>query len=190
MEKIVLVEPEVPGNTGFIARLASNFEANIRIVNPGFNLSKARKTANNSQKKLREAKIYDRLEEAIENLDHVVGTKPGKGIALNSFKPRVNTSLVIGRESSGLTNEELEKCDAVVHIETGDYSSINQSHATAILMHKFFTTEVGKANFGNLGVLKDDVGEKTMELLKRSSPTKGETQAVIAEIKESKKDSM
>jgi TrmH family RNA methyltransferase len=183
MEKIVLVQPEIPENTGFIARLASNFNADIRIVKPGFNLTEARKTANKSQEKLEETRIFQTFEEAIEDLEHVVGTKPGRGIPLKEFKPRKNTSIVIGRESSGLTNKELEKCDATTYIETGEYSSLNQSHAAAILMHKIHSSQEKQAEIQKLDVLSNDLGSKTIELLKRSSPTKQEVKAVISETK-------
>ena len=184
MDKVILVEPEIPENTGFTARLAANFNADIRIVNPEFNLSEARKTASSCQEKLRNAEIYETLEEAIKDLDFVVGTKPGKGIELEKFTPRKNTSLVVGRESSGLSNEELEKCDAVVHIETGEYSSINQSHAAAILMHSVNTRKEEKTEIKQLKALENELGEKTIELLKRASPTKEELNAVIGDIKE------
>jgi tRNA/rRNA methyltransferase len=183
MEKVVLVEPEVPENTGFIARLAANFEAEIRLVNPDFNLSEARETANKSQEKLRDARIYDSFEEAIQGLEHVVGTKPGRGISLEEFQPRKNTSLVIGRESSGLTNEELDRCDVTVHIETGDYPSMNQSHAAAVLMHSLYTRQEDEAEVEKLEAIREDAGEVTLELLKRASPTEKEVDAAIAEFK-------
>jgi len=135
---VVIVEPEIPENTGFIARLAENFEFELRIVNPEFNLEEAKRTASRAQGKLREAKIYESAEEAVENLEYVLGTKPGRGISLGEFEPRENTSVMIGRESSGLENSELELCDAVTHIETGEYESINQSHAVSIIMHNVF----------------------------------------------------
>ncbi|PSH00884.1 MAG: hypothetical protein BRC30_01170 [Nanohaloarchaea archaeon SW_7_46_7] len=34
MKAVVLVEPEIPENTGFIARLADNYDAELRIVKP------------------------------------------------------------------------------------------------------------------------------------------------------------
>lgn len=183
MDKVVIVEPEIPENTGFIARLASNFEADLRIVNPRFNLSKARETANKSQEKIREAEIFDSFNNTIKDLDYVVGTKPGRGTALNEFKARENISLVVGRESSGLSNDELEMCDAVVHIETGEYSSINLSHAASIIMHKCYTVEDKYAEVDILDTLDDAVGEKTLELLKRASPTEKEAEAAVAEIR-------
>ncbi|MFB6158560.1 MAG: RNA methyltransferase [Candidatus Nanohalobium sp.] len=183
MEKIVLVEPEKPENTGFIARLAANFNADIRLVNPGFNLSEARKTANNAQEKLREAKIYGELEEAVEDLKHVIGTKPGRGTPLKEFKPRKDSSIVIGRESSGLSNRELELCDSVVHIETGEYPSINQSHAAGILMHSMFSRQKEKSGVKKLDAVSEETGQTTLKLLKRASPSSREAKAVIADFK-------
>ena len=58
MNTLILVEPEIPQNTGFIARLCENFEFDLRIVNPEFNLEEARKTASNAQQKIRDVRIY------------------------------------------------------------------------------------------------------------------------------------
>ena len=66
MRKLVLIEPEIPENTGSIARLAANFYFELRIVNPQFNLAEARKTAKNAQNKLRDARIYEKVEEAVQ----------------------------------------------------------------------------------------------------------------------------
>jgi tRNA C32,U32 (ribose-2'-O)-methylase TrmJ len=68
----------------------------------------------------------------------VIGTKPGRGEKLREFQKIKDHALVVGRESSGLSNDELDLCDEVVHIETGEYSSLNQSHAAGVLMHHFF----------------------------------------------------
>ena len=183
MEKIVLVEPEKPENTGLIARLAANYNTKLRLVNPEFNLSEARKTANKYQDKLRSAEIIDSVEEAVEDLEFVVGTKPGKGSPLKQFQPRENMSIMIGRESSGLSNKELNLCDSTVHIETGEHSSLNQSHATAVTLHQFHTREQGETNLDKLQSIQKEIGEVTMKLLKRSSPSQQELNALIAEIK-------
>jgi len=184
MEKIILIEPEKPENTGLIARLAANYNTDLRIVKPDFNLSKARKTANKYQDKLRNAKIFDSVQEAIQDLEFVVGTKPGKGSPLKKFHPRENMSIMIGRESSGLTNQELKQCDTAIHIETGKQSSLNQSHATAVILHQFHNKEQGRINLDKLQPLQDDIGQVTMKLLKRSSPSNRELKALTAEIKQ------
>lgn len=187
-QKIILVEPEIPENTGFVARLAANFDYNLRVVNPEFNLSEARSTASNAQEKLREAEIFGNVEEAIEDLDYVVGTKPGRGRKMQRMEPRKGLNLMIGRESSGLSGEELDLCDAVTHIATGEYSSINQSHAAAILMHHFQTYEEDEETVikGQKKVLEQELPEKVVEKILESNPSREEINAVIGDLKQHK----
>jgi len=139
MREIILVNPEKPKNTGFIARLSANFEYEIKIVNPEFNLEESRKTAKKAQDKLREAKIFSNLEKAIDEGKTTVATKMNRGKKLRKVEKKEDISVIIGRESSGMTNSEIQKCDELVHIETSDYSSLNQSHAAAVFMHYFYT---------------------------------------------------
>ncbi len=185
MRAVVLVEPEIPENTGFIARLCENFGFEIRLVNPEFNLEEARKTASKAQEKLQEARIYDSVEESIEDLDYIVGTKPGRGVELKEFQPRENTSVMIGRESSGLTNEELELCDAVVHIQTGEYSSLNQSHAAGIVMHDFQSESQKEGINSDQKEILDEMvqNEKLKELVLRSNPTEDELNHLLGQLK-------
>ena len=186
MRSAVIVEPEIPENTGFIARLCANFDFDLRIVNPEFNLEEAKKTASKAQEKLRTAKIFDSTEEAVEDLNFVVGTKPGRGSSLENFSPRKDTSIMIGRESSGLTNKELGLCDAVVHIQTEEYSSINQSHAAAIMMQNFYigSREASK-NSGSEEVLENFIQIPLLkELLKQANPSKDELNSLIGQMKD------
>lgn len=181
--KIVIVEPEIPENTGFIARLSANFGYDLRLVNPDFNLSEARKTASNSQQKLRDAEIFGTVEEAVEDLNYVVGTKPGRGMPVESFEPSGETSVMIGRESTGLTSGELEKCDAVVHIQTGEYSSINQSHAAAILMYSFFRPETDRSiQQGQKEVLENRLPEELASAVLDSNPSPGKINSILGEL--------
>ena len=181
MRYIVLVEPEVPENTGFIARLCENFNFDLRIVRPEFNLSEARGTANNAQEKLRNTEIFDDLEEAVNDLDFVVGTKPGKGVSSDEFSFRENTSIVLGRESSGLSNSELELCDALVHIKS-DYSSLNLSHAASVLMYEAYQPENKAVNNERLEFLEKEYGEKVRELISRASPTDEEIDRLLGDL--------
>ena len=185
MKSIILVEPEIPENTGFIARLADNYSAELRIVNPGFQLEEARETATNAQEKLREARIYETVEEAIEGLDQVIGTKPGRGLPINQFEPRENSSVMIGRESSGLSNDELDLCDAVVHIDVPGYSSLNQSHATAIMLHEMSQNQSKALKQEQKKALTEFIGDgKIKELLLRGSPTQEEFNRLMGEIRD------
>ncbi len=186
MKTAVIVEPEKPGNTGFMARLAANFHFQLRLVNPGFNLREARKTAKNAQDKLREAEIYEDVEGAVEDLDFVVGTKPGKGVKLQEFEPRENTSVMIGRESSGLTNDELELCDAVVEIETSGYDSLNQSHAAAVLFHWFNFSETPGMDGGQKQKIEELLSgqPELRQAVIRSSPSEKQAGSIISELLE------
>ena len=134
---LILVEPEQPENTGFAARLSANFDYDLELVKPVFNLSQCRKTARRAQERLRGAKIHPSLEKALENKQNIIGTKPGRGEPLQDVDNLDEVTIVVGRESSGLKNSELSLCDRNVHIETSEYSSLNQSHAAAILMYHF-----------------------------------------------------
>lgn len=188
MHTAILVEPEIPENTGFIARLAANFEFSLRIVNPEFNLEEARKTAKNAQEQLRSAEIFTSVEEAVDDLDYVVGTKSGRGKALGDFETSENTSVMIGRESSGLSNKELELCDATVYIETSGYSSLNQSHAAGILFHKLQNIEdkedegITQGQINRLGQL---LPESALEALVSSNPQRKEAGRIIGDLKDS-----
>ncbi len=182
---IVLVEPEIPENTGFIARLCANFGYSLRLVNPDFNLSESRNTASGAQQKLRDAKIFESVEESVKDLDFVVGTKPSKGVELESFQPRENTSIMLGRESNGLSNSELELCDAVVHIDTADYSSINLSHAASILMYSMEGREEGEGINNQQGdVILEETSEILGKLLLRSNPLPDEFDRLMGELKD------
>ncbi len=187
MHTAILVEPEIPENTGFIARLAANFDFSLRVVNPEFNLEEARKTAKNAQGKLRNAKIFDSVEEAVSDLDYVVGTKPGRGSALEEFETSHNTSVMIGRESSGLSNKELEFCDAVIHIQTAGYNSLNQSHAAGILFHQLQSLEdTGKEGIthGQIDKLEKLLPKSALEALIRSNPERKEAGRIIGDLKD------
>lgn len=182
MRSIVLVEPEIPENTGFISRLCSNFDFKLRLVQPKFNLSECRSTAQNSQEVLRNAKIFDSFEEAIEDLDFVIGTKPSRGLSCKEFEFRDNTSIVLGRESSGLTNSELERCDAVIHIDASGYSSLNLSHAAGILMHQASDSKKKNVDSNRLEVIEDKSGTKLKDIVARASPTDSELDRILEDL--------
>lgn len=187
MRAIVIVEPEIPENTGFIARIAANFGFRLRIVNPEFNISDARGTAKNAQEKLRSAEIFESVEDAVEDLDYIVGTKPGRGNSLYEFEPRENTSIMIGRESSGLSNEELELCDAVVHIPTSSHSSLNQSHATAVIASYFDRAEKPGLPEPMKEKIRQLAPEEVADAVIESNPSKGEAGEVISALRDGSK---
>jgi len=103
---------------------------------------------------LNNATIIDTLSEAIAGCQLVVGTSArhertlswdiqdsrscGELIAKHvSSQSNAKVAVLFGRESSGLTNEELAVCQHLVHIPTNpDYSSLNVASAVQILSYE------------------------------------------------------
>ncbi len=135
---IVLVEPEIPQNTGNIARTAAAVGARLHIVKPiGFELS---------DKRLKRAGLdyWDKLDITIyENLDDFFKKNEGGNFYYFSTKAlRAHSDmeyedgafLVFGKETKGLPEELLKKNrDYCVRIPMrGIIRSLNLSNAVAI----------------------------------------------------------
>jgi len=145
----ILVEPSVPGNIGAAAR-AINIMGfrNLWLVNPCNHLdTEAVKMAHGSKDILQAAVIFDSLQQALSNIDFVIGTSAKKRTAHEDYldcsqlkdiiikkgKAINSTCIVFGREESGLTNDELKQCDIVTHIPMiAEYPSANLSQAVMI----------------------------------------------------------
>ncbi len=147
--KIVLVEPETSENIGFVARIMKNFGfSKLILVNPKCDLEKAYVTAMHGRDVLRNAEIVDE----IPKFEFTIATSAKLGMKRNLRRVyipsyeigeyiRKNTGILFGRESSGLTNEELEKADVLVHIPTTNYKALNLSHAVGILLYEIFKSK-------------------------------------------------
>ncbi|MFW6220366.1 MAG: RNA methyltransferase [Nanoarchaeota archaeon] len=147
---IILIEPENNGNVGAIARVMKNFNfENLVLINPKIDL-------NSNEIKCRAKHAQDILSNVIvtnfnflDKLDLIIGTTSKLGceyniprVSLNPdcFENKINFNqnigIIFGRESIGLTNEEITICDILVNIETNrNYSALNLSHAVAIILY-------------------------------------------------------
>ena len=151
MISVIFVEPESAGNIGSIARCMENFGAHqLILVNP-CSLEGAEKMAMHATSILDNAIITHRFEDALLCVDISVATTsqtsgfkrkahlPGH---IPTFPDRVRVGLVIGRESSGLTNGEIEQCDILVSIPTCDiYPTLNAAIACCILLYELTKSE-------------------------------------------------
>ncbi len=156
---VVLVEPENAGNVGSVARVMTNFGLKeLVVVNPACDLKsdECRKLASRAYGIVEEARIVSGFEKALEGFDFVIGTtaKTSAGYdvvrqcySVREFSEEVKNvdgriALVFGRESTGLTNEELAKCDVVLTIPTSkQYSALNLSHAVAVVLYELFSAK-------------------------------------------------
>jgi tRNA/rRNA methyltransferase len=153
---VVLVEPESPGNVGFTARVMDNFGVrDLRIVGPDPREDyQAQIFSVHAQDILDSAGIFETLESAIEDTNTAWAATARSGgnrsvtRALVPLQELPNptlldgrVALVFGRESSGLTNEEIALCDLCFTIRTSEeYQSMNLSHAIAVVLHHLFST--------------------------------------------------
>jgi len=105
-----------------------------------------------SEQVLNNAKIYENLQDAIQDMDRViafsrrVGNK--KKIDLSPIElcqyindaPNLNYALVFGRETNGLTDQEANLCDLRCHISANpDFPSINLAQAVAVILYQIYT---------------------------------------------------
>lgn len=155
---VVFLEPESPGNIGFLARTMKNFGfKDLVLINPCELKNEAYYQAMHAKDIIWNHKEYNSLEEFIdaENIDFTVGTTRMAGGSYNvkriaitpedfaeSLNVNAKTAIVFGREGNGLYNEEISLCDIIVTIPTDEnYPVLNISHAAAIILYEIFKME-------------------------------------------------
>ena len=165
---IILVQPEHSGNIGSIARVMENFNfKNLVIYNPiesvdnilsyetqGFAMHGKDILSNT---KIIEIKKQDNhlieFKTLLGTFDYVIATTArGKSYANIrrlaifpedltlpiSVKP-LKIAILFGKESRGLTNEEISLADILLRVPTNsEYSALNISHACGIILYEIF----------------------------------------------------
>ncbi len=150
---VVVVGIEGRINLGFILRLVRNFEADeLILVEPKAELEheETERFAAHGWEWRDRVRVVNNLDEALSNYEVSICTSAKVGqrsdvlrhpIMPWEIKERVGTpksiALVFGRESTGLTREELSKCDLLLHIPGNpEYPVLNLSHAVAIVLYE------------------------------------------------------
>jgi len=146
---VVLVRPAGALNVGLVARACANFEASLRLVRPSADLCSVefRMTAVHAEHVVSGIEHFERLEDAVADLDWVLGTcgalrdpklpvlGRGEVEAEASRRGVAALGLVFGNEAQGLRNDELARCDAYVRIPASPRQpSLNLSHAVAVVL--------------------------------------------------------
>ncbi|MCU7936584.1 MAG: RNA methyltransferase [Candidatus Thiodiazotropha sp. (ex Dulcina madagascariensis)] len=150
--RIVLVDTSHPGNIGAAARAMKNMcLQQLYLVAPQqFPHQEASSRASGAGDLLDCARVVDSLDEALQGCRLVVGTSArARSVAwpvISSAEAAVklvaeaaqgDVALVFGRERSGLSNSELDRCTFLVHIPTNQaYSSLNLGAAVQVLAYE------------------------------------------------------
>lgn len=153
--RIVLIGTSHPGNLGGTARAMLNMGLHdLVLVAPRSEprSADAISRASGADTILAAASSVATLEEAVGDCSLVVGasarsrTLPwpmltprqlGEHLATDLAPQTARVALVFGREDSGLTNAELQRCHAHVHIPSNpDFSSLNLATAVQVLAYE------------------------------------------------------
>lgn len=152
--KVAVMEPKYQQNLGYIARVCKNFGVDrLVLIRPRCNCRgmAAVKYSKHAVDVLRNAKVLDSINRL--HSDFLIGTtgiwhktnasyynvyslESLSGPVKRALSMGRDVTLLLGRDDTGLSREELRLCDATVFIRAGrDYPILNISHALAIMLN-------------------------------------------------------
>lgn len=149
--RIVLVETSHPGNIGAAARAMKTMGlSQLVLVSPQkFPDADATFRSAGADDLLEKAIVVNKLRDAFENCEWVIGASVRqRTLSRTIYNPKMcaekirdeltgNVAIVFGRESSGLTNEELSFCHDQIFIPTNtDFSSLNVASAVQVICYE------------------------------------------------------
>ncbi len=173
MIHVILVEPIYEGNVGAVARIMNNFGfSSLRIVGAvpqknDFYL------AMHSEHILEDAALYPTLQEAVADLDRVIGFSRRVGrhkpVDLNPVQmsrycariPQLEIGLVFGRETFGLTDSEADLCSLRCHIPANpEFPSINLAQAVTIALWQIHSLPLTRPRTARLNAVSGNELDK------------------------------
>ena len=152
---IILFKPQIGENIGSVARAMKNCGLNdLRIIDPrdGWPNSKTAPTAVGAIDIIENAKIYETLNDSLNDVSFLVSTSARKrfmnkkienpdimsNILVSNTLKKIKSAIIFGPESSGLTNNEISASDIVVTVPLDqNFSSLNLSQAVLIMAWEF-----------------------------------------------------
>ena len=156
--RFVLVATQHSGNTGSAARALKTMGfGQLVLVNPAWLPDEtSHAMAAGAEDVLDAARICGSLEEAVSDCRWVIGTTArSRRIGLEELTPRqasqrarsllaqnddAEIAIVFGRERTGLTNDELQLCNAGLMIDANpEYSSLNLAAAVQVIAYELRT---------------------------------------------------
>ena len=152
--RIVLVEPNHPGNIGGAARAMKVMGlTRLAMIRPQrYPDPQAEWRAAGALDVLDGAQLFDSVEEAIADCQLVIGTSTrsrripwpevdarGAARRIIDEAPGQQVAILFGREASGLTNDELQRCHVHLLIPANpEYPSLNLAMAVQIVCYELY----------------------------------------------------
>lgn len=165
---IILVEPQMAENIGMAARAMANFGlSEMRLVKPrdgwptGGGLPKgAHQAASGAVHVLQAAALHEDARSAVADLNLVFATTarnrgqmkrvmtPAEAMpaALAALSSGQRVGFMFGRERTGLENDEISLCDAIVTFPVDPaFASLNLAQAVLLMSYEWFKLATGGA---------------------------------------------
>ncbi len=153
--RIVLVGTTHPGNIGGAARAMKTMGlSRLHLVQPkDFPSHEASARASGADDVLATAQVHESLDDAVADCRLVIGASArlrsirwpqfdAREAAERIAADRLETAIVFGREHSGLSNEELDRCNYLLHISSNaDYSSLNLAAAVQVVSYELMMAQ-------------------------------------------------
>jgi tRNA/rRNA methyltransferase len=159
--RVVLVEPGIPANVGFTARVLANFGLDDWcLLGGGWRGTEAERTGAPAREVLEAVREVGTLGDAVAGGTHAVGFTARSGrqrpvidltglrAAAAEWGPDARPVFLFGREDRGLEKEETDACALLVRIPTRGFASMNLSHAVALALYEWFREPAGAAEAG------------------------------------------
>jgi len=178
--RVVLINTTHAGNIGAAARAMKVMGMNnLRLVSPAdYPSAKATAMASGADDVLQMASIHNDLDSALEGCQLVLGSSARlRSLPMPQMDARaaavqaVNearqhpVALLFGRERHGLTNEEIQRCHFLVHINANpDYSSLNLAQAVQVLAYELRMASLEHSEPVLLPLDYEPVDDRQMEL--------------------------
>lgn len=133
----------------------------LHLVTPGkFPDAEATALASGADDLLQHAKVHDSLDGALKNCGLVLGTSARiRSLAMPQLDarsaarqavaelPKHEVAILFGRERYGLTNEEMQRCNWLVHIDANpEYASLNLAQAVQVLSYELRMSVIAGAD--------------------------------------------
>lgn len=157
--RVVLIHTTHPGNIGAAARAMKVMGlTQLHLVAPKvFPSADATAMASGAADLLHTARVHDGLESALEGCSLVLGTSARlRSLSMPQMDVRRaagqalaepgDVAILFGREAYGLTNEEMQCCHHLVHIETDpEFGSLNLAQAVQVVAYELRMTALGES---------------------------------------------
>jgi len=151
--RILLVGTTHPGNIGAAARAMKNMGlSDLGLVAPKiYPSAEANARAAGADDILERAQVYASLDAALADREQIIGASARlRTIAWPQLDPKqcaekvvgnanLKTAILFGRERTGLSNDELERCHYLLHIPCNpEFSSLNIAAAVQVVAYELF----------------------------------------------------